>query len=59
MAGMVRKAMVYLGLTDDDYDDYDGYDDQAAVVPQPPRRTMPESAEAQGSSLGGVRTLPP
>ncbi|MGH9076078.1 MAG: cell division protein SepF [Acidimicrobiales bacterium] len=59
MAGLVHKAMVYLGLTDDDYDDYDGYDDQAAVVAQPPRRVMPEAMEPQGSSLGGVRTLPP
>lgn len=59
MASLVRKAMVYLGLTDDDYDDYDGYEDQAPVVAQPPRRTMPEAMEPQSSSLGGVRTLPP
>ena len=26
-SGIVRKAMVYLGLTDDEYDDYDDYDD--------------------------------
>src|ERR1700727_47041 len=26
-SGIVRKAMVYLGLTDDEYEDYDAYDD--------------------------------
>jgi cell division inhibitor SepF len=59
MAGMVRKAMVYLGLTDDDYEDYDGYEEPAAVVPQPPRRSMQEMGEPSGQALGGVRTLPP
>ena len=57
MAGMVHKAMVYLGLTDDDYEDYDGYDDAAPVVPQPPRRA-PEPADVP-SGIQGVRTLPP
>ncbi len=26
-SGIVRKAMVYLGLTDDEYEDYDAYED--------------------------------
>ena len=58
MAGLVRKAMVYLGLTDDDYEEYDGYEDQVPVVAQPPRRGVMESVEPQAPQLGGVRTLP-
>lgn len=41
-SGMMRKAMVYLGLTDDDdFDDY-GYDDEPAPVPSPARRYAAE-----------------
>jgi cell division inhibitor SepF len=58
MAGMVHKAMVYLGLTDDDYEDYDGYDDPAPVVAQPPRRS-PDMVDMAPSGVQGVRTLPP
>lgn len=60
MPGLVRKAMVYLGLTDDEYDEYDHYEEAAPVVPQPPRRTVaPEPPEAVPTLGGGVRTLPP
>ncbi len=59
MASLVHRAMVYLGLTDEEYDDHDGYEEQAPVVAQPHRRAMPEPAEPQGPTLGGVRTLPP
>jgi len=34
MPGMLRRAMVYLGLVDDDYDEYDTYED-----PPPPQRS--------------------
>lgn len=54
--GMVHKAMVYLGLTDDDYED-DYYDDPP-VATAPPRRPAPEPMEPQGAPMG-VRTLPP
>ena len=41
-SGIVRKAMVYLGLTDDEYEDYDAYDDgrsppRRGAMPSPPR----------------------
>ncbi len=41
-SGIVRKAMVYLGLTDDEYEDYDAYDDRGrerarGVTPNLPR----------------------
>lgn len=51
-SGIVHKAMVYLGLTDDDYDEYDAYED-APVTAQPPRRT--EWAEPPSSQLSAVR----
>jgi cell division inhibitor SepF len=33
-SGIVRKAMVYLGLTDDEYEDYEAYDDPNAGAPR-------------------------
>ena len=42
-SGMLRKAMVYLGLTDDEFEDYDY--DEPAPGPAPARRyPEPESA---------------
>ena len=42
-SGMLRKAMVYLGLTDDEFDDYDY--DEPAPAPGPSRRyAEPEPA---------------
>jgi cell division inhibitor SepF len=42
-SGILRKAMVYLGLTDDEYEDYDAYED-AAASPQARRYAEPEGA---------------
>jgi cell division inhibitor SepF len=52
-SGIVRKAMVYLGLTDDEYDDYDDYDDPPAPAGAP-RRYDPEVSPGQVT----VRPLP-
>ena len=41
-SGMLRKAMVYLGLTDDEFEDYD-YEEPASAVPQR-RYAEPEPA---------------
>ena len=41
-SGMLRKAMVYLGLTDDEFEDYD-YEDQAPA-PSSRRYAEPEPA---------------
>ena len=52
-SGIVRKAMVYLGLTDDEYEDYEGYDDGGSG---PPRR-YPEPAETTSGQVSAVRPL--
>lgn len=68
MAGMVRRAMVYLGLVDDDYEEYEGYDDgqqlpqsQSAAPSQAQARAAraygPEPFEPVGGS-SSIRTLP-
>jgi cell division inhibitor SepF len=60
-SGMVRRAMVYLGLVDDDYEDYEAYEEQPpANNPRPASRAyMPEGTEMGGSGgQPGVRTIP-
>lgn len=57
-----KRAMVYLGLVDVDYDEYEPYDEPA---PQPVRRPAPVPGPGPGmmqehdtTTLGAVRTLP-
>jgi cell division inhibitor SepF len=53
---MVRRAMVYLGLVDDEYEDYEAYEE-----PQPQRAAPRAHAADSGDPSaggGGVRTLP-
>lgn len=58
MAGMIHKAMVYLGLNDDEYEEYDGYEEPAPVVATPPRRPAYDPPESPVTGIQGVRTLP-
>lgn len=51
-SGILHKAMVYLGLTDDEYEDYD-YDDVAAQ-PSPARRYAESEAQASVSAVRPV-----
>ena len=58
-----RRAMVYLGLVDDDYDDYEPYDDTQPVAPV--RQPQPQGRPAQAPYAaepdpggGSIRTLP-
>lgn len=45
-SGFMRRAMVFLGLDDEEIEDYDGnYEPEVAVSPQLPRRHPPEVAE--------------
>jgi cell division inhibitor SepF len=56
-SGIVRRAMVYLGLTDDDYEDYDAYED-APVAPQPPRRVYTDPVDPSGQgAVSAVRPM--
>ncbi|MGH9056499.1 MAG: cell division protein SepF [Acidimicrobiales bacterium] len=51
-SGIVRKAMVYLGLTDDEYDDYD----DAGIGAPSSQRRYADTAEAAGS-VSAVRPV--
>lgn len=62
MASFVRRAMVYLGLVDDEYEEYDGYEEPAAATPPPaaPARPVGRSytTPSDGGAPGGsIRTL--
>jgi cell division inhibitor SepF len=63
MASIWRRAMVYLGLVDDEeYDEYEPYPQEPAPAPKPVRRApMPEQRayEPEPPAMSGVRTLPP
>jgi cell division inhibitor SepF len=58
MPTFVRRAMVYLGLVDDEYDDYEPYEEPeaAAPPPRPPVRLAPSEAQSEPAQ-SGVRTL--
>lgn len=61
MPGMLRRAMVYLGLVDDDYDDYEpSYEEQPAPAPARPaaRNYAPEPAYEPAPSSSSIRTIP-
>ncbi len=53
----MRKAMVFLGLDDEEFEEYDPYD-EPAVAPQPQRRYAPEPIEAVPQQHLGIRPLP-
>ena len=59
-SGMVRRAMVYLGLVDDDYEDYEAYEEPAPAGGgrSAARPYAPEGAEAGAAGVPGVRTIP-
>jgi cell division inhibitor SepF len=57
-SGIMHRAMVYLGLVDDDYEEYDVYEEPppTAVNRPGPRSYVPEPQEGGGSVA--IRTLP-
>lgn len=69
-SGMLRKAMVYLGLTDDEFEDYEYEEEPVAVSAGPARRhAEPEPAVSAvrpvaregrevGDQTGGVAVAP-
>jgi cell division inhibitor SepF len=56
---MVRRAMVYLGLADDDYDEYEAYEEPQPVGAGRQTRTAyaPEPGDI-GGGVAGIRTIP-
>jgi len=52
MAGFFKRAMVYLGLVDDEYDDYEDYDPRA----QAPQRTAQRAAYGEEDEAPGAVT---
>jgi cell division inhibitor SepF len=50
----MRKAMVYLGLTDDEYDEYDVYDEPGPA----PSRRYAEPVDPGPAPVSAVRPLP-
>jgi cell division inhibitor SepF len=57
-SGIMRRAMVFLGLDDEELDDFDAYDD-APVAAQAPRRYAQESGDLGASQQpSGIRALP-
>ena len=67
MASIWRRAMVYLGLVDDEeYEEYEPYDEMTAPLPAAPtaapkpvpRRSATAEPAFEPEPSGGVRTLP-
>ena len=52
-SGIVRKAMVYLGLTDDEYEDYPPYDDAGAGA----SHRYAEPLDSGPASVSAVRPM--
>jgi cell division inhibitor SepF len=56
--GMVKKMMVYLGLSDDDYGDYDDYG-EPPVAPSPLRRPVAADPGYEDRGIGNVSPVRP
>jgi cell division inhibitor SepF len=60
MASIWRRAMVYLGLVDDEeYDEYEPYPPEPAAAPKPVRRAAVPERSYEPEPPMSVRTLPP
>lgn len=57
---VIRRAMVYLGLVDDEYDDYESYEEQppTAAPARPVGRSGMVADPSDPMAGGTVRTLP-
>jgi cell division inhibitor SepF len=56
-SGIMHRAMVYLGLVDDDYEEYDAYEEPQTTVGRPgPRSYLPDASDGGGAVA--IRTLP-
>jgi cell division inhibitor SepF len=60
MASFVRRAMVYLGLVDDEYEEYDAFEEPVAPPPAAaPTRPAPRPYATPSEPGGSIRTLHP
>jgi cell division inhibitor SepF len=58
-SGLMRRAMVYLGLADDDYDDYEAYEEPQPVGAGRQTRSSYAAEQAEmGGAAPGIRTIP-
>lgn len=55
-SGIMHRAMVYLGLVDDDFEEYDAYEEPQPAGRPGPRSYVPEPQEGGGAVA--IRTLP-
>lgn len=59
MPGMLRRAMVYLGLVDDEYDEYEpAYEEQPAPVAARQGRSYNQETSYEQAPTSSIRTLP-
>ena len=57
--GFVRRAMVYLGLVDDEYEDYDVYEEPPASTARPARNYGSSEVAVEGTATSSsIRTIP-
>src|SRR6202040_4129625 len=57
-SGLVRRAMGYLGLADDDYDDYEAYEEPQPVGARVTRSSYAGEPAETGGAVPGIRTIP-
>lgn len=58
-SGFFKRAMVYLGLVDDEYEDYEEYEPTRAVTPRVSARPSEEEEEAQPVPAMASSTIRP
>jgi cell division inhibitor SepF len=59
-AGFFKRAMVYLGLVDDEYEDYDDYEPRAVPGPRGVQKTdEPEAHEEEPETAVATSTIRP
>lgn len=58
-SGFFKRAMVYLGLVDDDYEDYEEYEPTRAVTPRVASRPAEDEEEPQPAPAMASSTIRP